>query len=54
LPPGLDPAGLSYAYQLAGASLPVIETGATEVPEPGTLMLLLAGSCGLLLWRRRA
>ena len=25
----------------------------TIIPEPGTVLLLLVGCCGLLLWRRR-
>ena len=42
---------LSLAYTIAG--IPGVFTASVVVPEPGTLMLLLSGLVGLLIWRRR-
>ncbi len=42
---------LTLTYTLAGQ--PGIFTASVVVPEPGTLMLLLGGLVGLLLWRRK-
>ena len=42
---------LSLVYTLAGQ--PGIFTASVVVPEPGTLLLLLSGLAGLLIWRRR-
>ncbi len=42
---------LTLTYTLVGQ--PGLFTASVVVPEPGTLMLLLGGLAGLLLWRRR-
>ena len=42
---------LSLAYTIAG--VPGVFTASVVVPEPGTLLLLLSGLIGLLIWRRR-
>ena len=42
---------LTLAYTMAG--VPGVFTASVVVPEPGTLMLLLGGLIGLLIWRRR-
>ncbi len=42
---------LTLAYTIAG--IPGVFTASVVVPEPGTLMLLLSGLAGLLIWRRR-
>ena len=42
---------LSLAYTIAG--VPGVFTASVVVPEPGTLVLLLGGLIGLLIWRRR-
>ncbi len=48
----VDLAGdLTLAYTLVG--VPGVFTASVVVPEPGTLLLLLSGFVGLLLWRRR-
>ena len=42
---------LTLAYTIAG--VPGVFTASVVVPEPGTLLLLISGLAGLLIWRRR-
>ena len=42
---------LTLAYTIAG--VPGVFTASVVVPEPGTIVLLLGGLIGLLIWRRR-